>query len=80
MFVLLWIVSYIGVTGNPVLTYAISGKVVGGVGEFGGYADAVTAKGTGPQDRTGPRGRSRCGRDSTHRRPCGTSPQSGDPV
>ena len=29
---------------------------------------AVTAKGTGPQ------GRSRRGRDSTHRRPCGTSP------
>jgi len=28
----------------------------------------VTAKGTGPQ------GRSRRGRDSTHRRPCGTSP------
>ena len=25
-------------------------------------------------------GRSRRGRDSTHRRPCGTSPQSGDPV
>ena len=41
---------------------------------------AVTAKGTGPQDRTGPQGRSRRGRDSTHRRPCGTSPQSGDPV
>ena len=34
----------------------------------------VTAKGTGPQDRTGPQGRSRCGRDSTHRRPCGTPP------
>ena len=38
---------------------------------------AVTAKGTGPQDRIGP---SRRGRDSTHRRPCGTSPQSGDSV
>jgi len=35
---------------------------------------AVTAKGTGPQDRTGPQGRSRRGRDSTHRWPCGTSP------
>jgi len=35
---------------------------------------AVTAKGTGPQDRTGPQGRSRRGRYSTHRRPCGTSP------
>ena len=25
-------------------------------------------------------GRSQRGRDSTHRRPCGTSPESGDPV
>ena len=37
------------------------------------FTSAVTAKGTGPQ------GRSRRGRDSTHRRPCGTSPQSGTP-
>ena len=35
-------------------------------------AVSVTAKGTGPQDRTGPQGWSRRGRDSTHRRPCGT--------
>jgi len=34
----------------------------------------VTAKGTGPQDRTGPQGRSRHECDSTHRQPCGTSP------
>ena len=32
MLVLLWIVSY---RHKPVLTYAISGNVVGGVGEFG---------------------------------------------
>ena len=32
----------------------------------------VTAKGTGPQGRTGPKGRSQCGLDSTHRRSCGT--------
>jgi len=34
--------------------------------------NAATAKGTGPQGRTGPKGRSRRGRDSTHRRSCGT--------
>ena len=44
------------------------------------HQSAVTAKGTGPQDRTGSQGQSRRGRDSTHRRPCGTSPQSADPV
>jgi len=36
------------------------------------HCTAVTAKGTGQQGRTGPQGRIRCGRDSTHRRPCGT--------
>jgi len=33
-FVLLWTVSYIDVSRKPVLTYATSGNVVGGFGEY----------------------------------------------